>query len=193
MMLHEVTKHAGAHRRRKRVGRGESSGHGKTCTRGNKGSQARAGGLVRPLTEGGQMPLFRRLPKRGFSNFHFETKFDVVNLQDLERVFQSGETVDREALRRTRLARGSGGFVKVLAKGALTKKLTVEVHAVSAKAREAIEKVGGTIKLIARPDRAELAARKRNTVRKSAAKPASVKRSAGPTASGPSDPAATTS
>ena len=165
MMLNDVTTVAGAHKRRKRVGRGESSGHGKTCGRGNKGCQSRAGGGVRPLHEGGQMPIFRRLPKRGFSNFGFRIAYSVVNLADLEAHFDSGAIVNVATLRQAGLVGGVEPLIKVLGDGALSKKLTLEVHAVSQKAREALEKAGGTLKLIARRDGAALARAKRNTAK----------------------------
>ena len=165
MMLNDVTTVAGAHTRRKRVGRGESSGHGKTCGRGTKVCQSRAGGGQRPLHEGGQMPIFRRLPKRGFSNFEFRIAYSVVNLSDLEAHFENGATVSAATLREAGLVGGVEPLIKVLGDGTLSKKLTLEVHAVSQKAREAIEKAGGTLKLIARRDGAALAQAKRNTAK----------------------------
>ncbi len=165
MMLNNITAAAGAHHRRKRVGRGESSGHGRQSGRGNKGTQARAGGGARPLHEGGQMPLFRRVPKRGFSNFNFATVYAVVNVGDLEECFDAGETVTRDALRERGLVRGGTRPLKVLGKGTLNKKLTVEADAVSGKAREAIEKAGGAIKLVERKDPAALAKAKRNSAK----------------------------
>jgi large subunit ribosomal protein L15 len=171
MMLNDITTAAGRHKRRKRVGRGESSGHGKTCGRGNKGCQARSGGGVRPLTEGGQMPTFRRLPKRGFSNFNFRTEYHVVNVGDLDKHFTDGATVDLEALRHAGLVRGVDPVVKLLGDGTLSKKLSVSVHAASAAARSAIEKAGGTLNLIPRRDPAVLARLKRNTAKKAAKKP----------------------
>lgn len=169
MMLNEITMRAGAHRRRKRVGRGEASGHGKTCGRGNKGCQSRAGGGVRPLHEGGQMPIFRRLPKRGFSNFEFRTEYQVVNLSRLEKTFADGQTVDAAALRQQGLVRGTAPLIKVLGSGALSRKLTVEAHAFSAAAKDAIEKAGGTARLIERTAAADKARAKRNTAKKKSA------------------------
>ena len=166
MMLNEITQEAGAHKRRMRIGRGESSGKGKTSGRGNKGCQSRSGGGTRPLHEGGQMPIFRRLPKRGFSNFHFRTEFAVVNLLRLERSFEDGATVDPATLFDRRLIDRNKGYVKVLGHGELTKKLVVHAHAVSQAAREAIEKAGGTITLIERLDRAAAAKAKRNSKKK---------------------------
>jgi large subunit ribosomal protein L15 len=165
MMQNQITHLAGAHKRRKRVGRGESSGLGRTSTRGNKGAQSRAGCSINPLKEGGQMPLFRRLPKRGFSNFHFRREYQVVNLLDLEAAFENGATVDAQTLRALGGMPGDAP-IKVLAEGELTKKLAVEVHAISAKAKAAIEKIGGTVKLLAQRDSAALAKAKRNTKKK---------------------------
>jgi large subunit ribosomal protein L15 len=190
MMLHEITGAAGRHKRRKRVGRGESSGWGKTCTRGHKGCQSRSGGGVRPLTEGGQMPIFRRLPKRGFSNAQFCRTYETVNLFDLERCFDSGETVDPEALHRQRLIRRADIDVKLLGNGTLSKKITLRVHMVSSKAREAIEKAGGSVELIAGPGAAEKAAAKRHT-KKPKATPASAAKAAPaeqPAAQPPAEP-----
>jgi len=162
-MLNDITREAGRNRRRKRVGRGESSGLGKTSGRGNKGCQARAGGGTRPLHEGGQMPIFRRLPKRGFSNFHFRTEYQVVNVAALEQRFDDGAHVDLDALRRVRLVRARTGLLKVLGTGTLSKKLTVSAHAFSPKAKELIENAGGSAQLIERPSPQAQAAAKRNT------------------------------
>lgn len=169
MMLNQVLAQAGAHKRRKRVGRGESSGHGRQSGRGNKGCQARAGGGTRPLHEGGQMPIFRRLPKRGFNNFVFRREYQVVNLGSLEDAFENGATVNGAALRQKALVAGAAPLVKILGKGTLTKKLTVEAHAFSASAKEAIEKAGGTVKPIEQPDRAAAAQAKRNSAKKARA------------------------
>jgi large subunit ribosomal protein L15 len=148
MMLHEITAQAGAHKPRMRVGRGESSGKGKTCGRGNKGLQSRAGGGTRRLTEGGQMPLVRRLPKRGFSNVQFRVEYEIVNVGQLGERFKDGETVNPDALRKQRLVRAGRAPVRVLGAGALARKLTVEAHAFSAKAKELIESAGGTARVI---------------------------------------------
>jgi large subunit ribosomal protein L15 len=168
MMLNQITAQAGAHQRRKRVGRGESSGHGKTCTRGNKGCQARAGGGARPLREGGQMPSFRRIPKRGFNNYEFRTEYKVVNLASLEANFSDGQTADIEAFRRLRLVSGAEPLVKVLGDGAFSRKLAVHAHAFSASARAAIERAGGTVHVLRRADPAEQARAKRNTAKRAA-------------------------
>jgi large subunit ribosomal protein L15 len=166
MMLNQITTEAGAHHRRKRVGRGESSGHGKTCTHGNKGCQSRAGGGVRPLTEGGQMPLFRRLPKRGFSNYNFRTQYAVVNVAALEAAFGAGDAVDVAALVRAALIVSDALPVKILGAGTLGKKLSVNAHAFSAKAKAAIEQAGGTATVIPQRDPAALAKAKRRTAKK---------------------------
>lgn len=162
MMQHEITQAAGAHTRRKRRGRGEASGLGKTAGRGHKGSQSRAGSGFHPLREGGQMPIFRRIPKRGFSNYNFRTVNEIVTLRDLNRAFESGARADLEALRAARLVRHDGAPVKILATGSIDKKLAVVVHACSPKARAAIEQAGGSVELIERPDPAARAKAKRN-------------------------------
>ena len=163
MMQHEITEQVGAHKRRKRVGRGESSGLGKTSGRGNKGCLSRSGGGPRPMHEGGQMPIFRRMPKRGFSNFRFIRSFATVNLSDLERAFDAGDTVNLESLMVKRLVEHPDQPIKLLAKGALEKKLTIETHACSAQARSAVEKAGGAVKLIGLRDSAALARAKRKS------------------------------
>lgn len=132
----------GSRKKRKRVGRGPGSGLGKTSGRGHKGAGARSGGSVPPGYEGGQMPLSRRLPKRGFHN-PFRKEYAIVNLGSLER-FDAGTTVDADALRERGLVRGRKQKVKILAKGDLGKALTVRADAFSAKAREIIVARGGT-------------------------------------------------
>lgn len=132
----------GSRKKRKRVGRGPGSGLGKTSGRGHKGAGARSGGSVPPGYEGGQMPLSRRLPKRGFHN-PFRKEYAIVNLGSLER-FDAGATVDADALRERGLVRGRKQKVKILAKGDLSKALTVRADAFSAKARETIVARGGT-------------------------------------------------
>ncbi|MBU0637514.1 MAG: 50S ribosomal protein L15 [Planctomycetes bacterium] len=170
MMLDQITRQVGSHKRRKRVGRGESSGSGKTCGRGNKGCQSRSGGGTRPLHEGGQMPIFRRLPKRGFSNYNFRTEHEIINLGTLERCFNDGDNVDLELLQKLRLVHARKPLVKVLGTGALSKRITIAAHAFSAKARTAIEQAGGTAKLIERRTPQEAARAKRNTAKSAATK-----------------------
>lgn len=172
MMLHEVTAEVGAHKRRKRLGRGEASGVGKTSGRGNKGLKSRAGGGVRPLTEGGQMPLFRRLPKRGFSNVQFRTEYQIVNLDRLSKQFDSGATIDPQALKDAGLIRRAKDLVRVLARGGLDKQLTIRAHAFSQQARELIEKAGGVAEVIERKTPAEKAAEKRGRNKPAKRKPA---------------------
>ena len=143
MRLHTLRPRPGAKHRRKRLGQGESSGHGKTSGRGGKGQTARTGGSIRIGFEGGQMPLIRRIPKRGFNNARFTTRYLAVNVGDLNR-FDDGARVDPEALRKTGLAKGRADGVKVLGQGDLTRKLVVVAHAFSASARSKIEAAGGS-------------------------------------------------
>jgi large subunit ribosomal protein L15 len=168
MMISDITKTAGRHERRRRVGRGESGGRGKTCGRGHKGCLSRAGGGPHPLSEGGQMPMFRRIPKRGFSNFKFRTDFEVINVAELGRRFASGDRVSIDVLKEAGLVHGRRPRVKVLAKGTLEKQLTVEAHAFSAKARQAIEGAGGTVRVLELLDPVAAARAKRNTAKSSA-------------------------
>lgn len=150
MNLHTLKPRPGAKHRTKRLGAGESSGHGKTSGKGHKGQKARAGGSIRPGFEGGQMPLIRRLPKRGFSNAQFTSHFATVNVGQLE-AFENGATIDEAILREKKLVRGKIDGVKILGDGNLTKKLKIKAERVSATAREKIEKAGGTIEVPAGP------------------------------------------
>jgi len=145
MKLHTLKPNKGAKHRIKRLGCGESSGLGKTSGKGHKGQKARSGGGVRVGFEGGQMPLHRRLPKRGFNNKDFKTTVSVVNLAQLEKHFADGDTVNEEALRAKGLVNRNDEIVKVLGQGHVSKKLTIAVDAISASAREKIEKAGGTV------------------------------------------------
>ncbi len=131
---------------RKRIGRGGDRGG--TSGRGHKGQRSRSGASIKPSFEGGQMPLSRRLPRRGFGNNAFKREVHTVNLIDLERVFESGQTVDRTALLETRLLRKKSGLVKILANGLLTKKLIVHADLFSSTAAEAIKKAGGEAHVI---------------------------------------------
>ena len=135
----------GANKKKRIVGRGSSSGRGTTAGRGNKGQQSRSGGKVYIGFEGGQMPLFRRIAQRGFSNYPFKKEFDIVNLCDIEAKYSDGETVNKETLVAKGLVKNSAVLVKVLGNGDLTKKVTVAVDKVSASAKEKIEKIGGTV------------------------------------------------
>lgn len=143
MQLGDILKQAGANRKRRRIGRGIGSGSGKTSGRGHKGAGSRAGAKSRTMGEGGQMPLFRRLPKRGFSNFEFETRYNVVNIGDLESRFDSGAHVTPEAILEAGLIRNLRYKVKVLGDGNLTKKLKVEAAKFSKSAAEKIAAAGG--------------------------------------------------
>lgn len=145
MKLHELRPNKGAKHRVKRLGKGESSGLGKTCGKGNKGQNARSGGGTRPGFEGGQMPIHRRLPKRGFNNYEFRDQVAVVNVSQLDKAFDNGATVNEDTLRLAGLVNGRCDAVKILGQGDITKKLTIAVGAVSASAREKIEKAGGSI------------------------------------------------
>lgn len=147
MRLHDLKPRPGAKHRRKRLGHGESSGHGKTSGRGGKGQTARSGSSIRIGFEGGQMPLIRRIPKRGFNNARFATVYLPVNLQDLND-FADGARVDEAALRAAGLANGKASGVKILGSGELTRKLTVVAHAFSASAKAKIEARGGTCEVV---------------------------------------------
>jgi large subunit ribosomal protein L15 len=147
-MIHEITAQAGAHKKRKRIGRGESSGHGKTSTRGTKGSGARAGGEIKVGSEGGNMPLFRRLPKRGFNNNYFAQRFSIINVGDIEAHFDNGATVDASALIAKGLIRDEKHPVKILGDGELTKKLTIVAGKFTKQAADKISKAGGTMQTL---------------------------------------------
>ncbi len=147
MRLHDLKPRPGAKHRRKRLGQGESSGRGKTSGRGGKGQTARSGSSIRIGFEGGQMPLIRRIPKRGFNNVRFGTHYVAVNVGDLNK-FDEGARVDEAALRAVGLANGHADGVKILGDGELTRKLTVSVSAFSASARTKIEAKGGTCEVI---------------------------------------------
>jgi large subunit ribosomal protein L15 len=148
------TVHQGVHKRKrkKRVGRGIGSGHGKTSSRGSKGQWASAGAKKpSPAFEGGQMPLFRRIPKRGFSHRTWEREYLVVNVGELDRLFQDGATVDQDVLKSVGLAKGPADGVRILGTGELTKKLIVKAHHFSKSAQEKIAAKGGTAEVIPPP------------------------------------------
>ena len=154
MRLHDLQLRPGSRHRVKRLGCGESSGHGKTSGKGNKGQKARSGGSIRLGFEGGQMPLIRRLPKRGFNNAAFHKRYAIINLDDLN-AFKAGTAVNEQLLRESKLVRGDFVGIKILGDGELKHGLKVEADKVSAAAREKIEKAGGTITLrdkTVRPD-----------------------------------------
>jgi len=147
MLNHEITSVAGKHKPRRRVGRGTGTGHGKTCGRGHKGGGSRAGSTSVTLHEGGQMPLFRRLPKRGFSNYKFAIRCEIVNVSQLER-FQDDADVGIEQLSTAGLIGSAKSKIKILGKGDLTKKLRVTAHKFSKTAEQKIVASGGTAKVI---------------------------------------------
>ncbi|GEP80047.1 50S ribosomal protein L15 [Staphylococcus carnosus] len=146
MKLHELHPAEGSRKVRNRVGRGAATGNGKTSGRGQKGQKARSGGKVRPGFEGGQLPLFRRLPKRGFTNIN-RKEFAVVNLEQLNR-FEEGTEVTPELLIETGVVKNAKVGIKVLGNGSLEKKLTVKAHKFSASAAEAIDAKGGAHEVI---------------------------------------------
>ena len=149
MLNHEITSIAGKHTRRRRLGRGSGSGHGKTCGRGHKGSGSRAGSTAISMSEGGQMPLFRRIPKRGFNNYKFAKRCEIVNICQLER-FDDGSIVELDQLSDAGLIAKNTSKVKILGKGNLTKKLQVTAHKFSKSAEQKIVASGGKTNLVAR-------------------------------------------
>lgn len=149
MRLHDLKPRPGAKHRRKRLGQGESSGRGKTSGRGGKGQTARSGSSIRIGFEGGQMPLIRRIPKRGFNNVRHGTFYLPVNLEALNQ-FEDGSRVDELAFRAIGLANGKADGIKILGGGELKKKLTVVAHSFSALARQKIESVGGSCEVVVR-------------------------------------------
>lgn len=146
MKLHELQTSPGSRHLRKRVGRGTSSGFGKTAGRGQKGQLARSGGKTRLGFEGGQMPLFRRMPKRGFNNIN-RKEYAIINLDDLNQ-FRSGSEINARVLLEAGIIKKELSGIKLLANGELKKKLTVKVNRVSKAAKEAVEAAGGTIEVI---------------------------------------------
>jgi len=146
MKIHELSLPKGSRRDRKRVGRGPGSGHGKTSCRGQKGQKSRSGGNVPPGFEGGQMPLQRRLPKRGFTNI-FKKDYAVINVKDLNR-FEPGSAVDVEALKSVGLVKGKNDGVKLLGDGEISHPVTIKVNRASQSARRKVEAAGGKVELI---------------------------------------------
>lgn len=147
MLNHEITSIAGRCKARKRIGRGSGSGHGKTSGRGHKGGGSRAGWHSRPLFEGGQMPLFRRLPKVGFSNFKFESRYQIVNVSQLE-TFEDGSAIGVEELSNAGLIGNRKDKIKILGDGVLTKKLQVTANKFSKTAEQKILASGGAAKVV---------------------------------------------
>jgi large subunit ribosomal protein L15 len=148
MLLHDLKPAKGANKEKKRLGRGTGSGLGTTAGKGHKGQKARSGGTTKPGFEGGQMPMSRRIPKRGFSNARFKVEYEIVNLKDIEQRFTDGAEVSLQTLKAVGLSHGNKNGVKVLATGVLSKKLNFTVDKVSEAARTKIEAVGGAISLI---------------------------------------------
>lgn len=146
MKVHDLSPLEGARKKRKRVGRGPGSGHGKTSCRGHKGQKSRSGGSVRPGFEGGQMPLQRRLPKRGFTNI-FKKHYVLINVRDLEG-FAPNADLDTEALREAGLVKKMKDRVKLLGEGEISHPVTIKVHKVSKGAKEKIEAAGGKVEII---------------------------------------------
>lgn len=149
MQSDEITASVGANKKRKRVGRGRGSGRGKTAGRGHKGDRSRSGFSMHPAFEGGQMPLFRRLAKRGFSNARFSERYEIVNVSQLERYFQDGDSITITQMAGVGLIRSDQSRVKILGDGELTKKLTVSAHKFSKSAEQKISSCGGTAQVMA--------------------------------------------
>ena len=147
MKLHELERNIGATQAKKRVGRGSGSGLGKTSGRGQKGQKARSGGSINPVFEGGQLPLYRRIPKRGFTNAKFKTVYAVINLSDLN-VFEDGTVVTPALLKDTGLVKNQLDGIKVLGNGKLEKKLTIQANKFSASALEKIKEAGSKAEVI---------------------------------------------
>ena len=147
MKLHELEKNIGATHAKKRVGHGPGSGLGKTSGRGQKGQKARSGGSINPVFEGGQLPLYRRLPKRGFSNHEFKIKYATINVSDLN-IFEEGTLVTPALLKEVGLVKKQLDGIKVLGNGEINKKLTVQAHKFSKSAIEKLEESGSKIEVI---------------------------------------------
>jgi large subunit ribosomal protein L15 len=180
MRLHNMRPRPGSRHRVKRLGCGESSGHGKTSGKGHKGQKARSGGSIRLGFEGGQMPLIRRLPKRGFNNAAFHKRYAIVNL-DVLSSFKAGSEVNEKSLRESKVVRGNFEGIKILGDGELKHGLKIEADKVSASAREKIEKAGGTITLreprLRRESREDVDLAEKETSKETAAKATAKKRS----------------
>lgn len=147
MKLHELKKNPGATHSKKIVGRGPGSGLGKTSGKGHKGQNARSGGGVRPVFEGGQLPLYRRLPKRGFSNAKFKTEYAVINVSDLNK-FEEGTVITPELLKETGIVKKQLAGIKVLGHGEIDKKITIRAHRFSSTALEKLERSGSKAEVI---------------------------------------------
>ncbi|MCP4667683.1 MAG: 50S ribosomal protein L15 [Deltaproteobacteria bacterium] len=146
MKIHELSPAKGSRKKRKRVGRGTGSGHGKTSCRGHKGQKSRSGAGPRPGFEGGQMPLQRRLPKRGFTNI-FRKRYSIINVKDLDQ-FEPNASVDTKALKEAGLVNKERDGIKLLGAGEISRPIVLRVHQVSKTAREKIEAAGGKVEII---------------------------------------------
>lgn len=148
MNLHDLYPVPGSRRKSKRLGQGIGSGTGKTAGKGTKGQKSRSGGGVRPGFEGGQMPLVRRIPKRGFNNFRFSTEYQVVNVESLSKVFETGQEVTANEMCAARLIHKADMPVKVLARGEISKSLVIKASAFSGEAKKKIEAAGGRAEVV---------------------------------------------
>ncbi len=146
MSMKPIKPPKGAVKKKKIVGRGDSAGKGSTCGRGDKGQKSRSGGSVRPGFEGGQMPLYRRVARRGFSNYPFKKTYIPLSITEVEGKFNDGDTVNLASLKEKKLVKNSARYVKILGKGEVTKKLLIEDLKISKSAKETVEKAGGTVK-----------------------------------------------
>lgn len=147
MKLHELEKNIGATQAKKRVGRGPGSGLGKTSGRGQKGQKARSGGSINPVFEGGQLPLYRRLPKRGFTNDRFKTQYATINVEDLN-IFEDGTVVTPALLKEMGIIKKQLDGIKVLGNGKLEKKITIQAHKFSSSALEKVKESGSKAEVI---------------------------------------------
>jgi len=178
-MAHDYNLHApaGANKKKKILGRGQGSGKGTQAGKGHKGQKARSGGKTYVGFEGGQMPLYRRLAQRGFSNYPFKQEWQIINLGEIEKRYEAGETVDHASLHKKNLIKGNAP-VKILANGDFSKKLSFKVDGISAAAKEKVEKAGGDVNVIPAPEKAR-PKNKMGQGKKAARKALAVKKAAG--------------
>ncbi|MDR2172105.1 MAG: 50S ribosomal protein L15 [Planctomycetaceae bacterium] len=162
--ISEINHDAKASRKRRRVGRGTGSGRGKTSQRGHKGQGSRSGSSMSPIFEGGQMPLVRRIPKRGFNNKTFADNIVAINVGDLTLIFDAGDTVDPAKLKEKKVVKKNFDRIKILGDGEITVKLNVVAHAFSKSAKEKIERAGGTISVL--PEKKPVVKNKMGTAKK---------------------------
>ena len=147
MRLNDLSPESGSRKRKKRIGRGPGSGHGGTSCKGHKGQKARSGASIRPGFEGGQMPLQRRVPKRGFNNI-FKKEYEVINVKDLDRFRSEASVVDIDILKNSGLIKHKKGLIKLLGEGEIAFPIQIKVNGITKTAREKIEAAGGTIELV---------------------------------------------